>query len=503
MSKPNTKNIFPYPTKLTILVAAAFIVQVMSINLFPLDYDEGVHYLIAYFINQGYQPYGEIFVSRGPLFAVILQSAWILTAGNLFLMKTFFALLNLPLLVAIGYLSKEFLDERASLLGVFLLSATLPYLSASSALMADLLSVTLATMSIALTWIYLQKGSWAWLFLAGVLFFMGLAVKLLVLIMGLLIVLLLAIQYWPLFRWSGLTVPVQPVKLKLIKELVLLAGAGITVLVIFSVFFDLRLVYHSVIDIRMALREAGVYSLEDNFQVLLQFLVDNSALSVGMLMAFYFLRTQPEHSGWFAAIWWLIAVIWLMIQSPLRSQHNAVLWPSMALLSGWGFIQLAKYVNKLSNFISFPTQFGRGVSVIVAIIAFVSVVFNIYLTPAFIIRANDIEDQEDWVQLNAKSHAVAFLQTITEATDCVISDDAVLNIRANRFPTPALAEISYARIQSNRIDQSLIEAEIEENNCKALVVSSRLKEMQDLKDWAEEYFTNYINFEGINIYYAP
>jgi hypothetical protein len=207
---------------------------------------------------------------------------------------------------------------------------------------------------------------------------------------------------------------------------------------------------------------------------------------------------------WFLFVWWLIVVLWLMIQTPLLAQNLALLWVPMVLMASWGFLCLSDRVIGLakSNWeSSTPARIGTPLAVGVVLIIYA--ILSVSQVPGLVNRAQNIGDKEDFRQFQAIPQAKSFLQTVTSPDECVISDDPVLSFQAERLPPPAFSEPSYARIAGGDLSLELIKEVVADQNCKALVVTSHGFEqgMPSITPWAEEFYSQHVNFEGIDIYY--
>lgn len=494
----------PFRLKLIWIILIAYLLQLISINVFPLTFDEGVDLLIAHLIENGYQPYTDIFVSRLPLFILILSTVWTAAAGSLLFTKVVFVSLNLISLISLGGVGLKFFGEKEALLSVTLLAISTPYMAASSVLTADKLSVTFGNLAVLLTLVYLENADRKWLIGAGCFLAIAVLIELIVLHIAFVILILLAARQSSVFRWEGARIKLSPsLKDSAIDTATLLAASFGTIIVVL-LLSDWAAGYEFSIGFKLTLREAIPFSIQDNMYELLQFLADNALLALGMLLGLLFAQNCPKHVIWFLLIWWLIAVFWLMIQIPLQEQHVVVLWAPMALAASWGFVRICEWLADIAKSHWKSSALVRAVpSYTLISILVIYVGLSVSQVPGLVYRAQNIRDQEDLRQAQAILQAASFVKQVTAPDDCVISDDPVLSLLSNRFPPPALSDPSHARFASGSLDLEKVKGAAVENNCKAVIATSHgfKQTVPDMTTWMMEFYTHHVNFEGIDIYY--
>ena len=498
------KSSLTFGLRVSGIVLIAYLLQLLSMDIFPLEFDEGVNILIGHFIQAGYQPYTEISVSHLPLFVGLFGTLWDITAGDMLLSKAIWIGLNTISLISVGYLGRRLLGEKMALLGVAFLVMSTSYLAVSTSITPALLSLLFATLSFLLVSVYLGKANRVWLFLAGCSLAIGILIDLLASHVILVLLLLLMARNSSALRWDDGWIRLSPSWKAFVLDIILLLVGSFFTFIVFSFTFEWKTVYDSTIIYRLSLREAIPFSIQDNLRVLLQFLDENSLLFLGMFVGLVFAQTHAKHVVWFLFIWWMIAAFWVMVQVPSQKTQVAALWAPMALIASWGFYRLSAWsIDGVQSKWERLNQTGISAGHVVGLILVLYAVWNLYQIPGLVNRLQDIRDEEDLRQFQAVPQAVSFLQEITSPDDCVISDDPVLSLKAHRFSPPVLADLSDARIASGVVNLELIEALAIENNCTALVATShRFKEsIPDLTSWAEEFYPRYVNLEGIRIYH--
>ncbi len=495
---------FTFGLKLTGIVLIAYLLQLLIMDIFPLEFDEGVNILIGHFIEAGYQPYTEIRVNHLPLFVGLFGTLWDFTAGDMLLSKVIWIGLNTIWLIALGYLSRRLLGETIALLGIALLVMSTSYMAVSTSITPALLSLLFATLSLLLVSVYLGNADRVWLFLAGCSLAAGMLFELLASHVILVLLLLLVARNSAALRWDGGWIRLSPSWKAFVLDVIgLLVGSFLT-FIIFSFTSEWKMVYDSTIIYRLSLREAIPFSIQDNLRVLLQFLDENSLLFFGMLLGLAFAQTNAKHVVWLLFSWWMLAAFWILVQVPAQEAQVVALWAPMALIASCGFYRLSTWsIDAIQSKWEWPGQTGISAGHIVGLMLVLYAAWNLYQIPGLVNRLQDIQDEEDLRQVQAVPQAVAFLQEITSPDDCVISDDPVLSLKAHRFPPPVLADLADARIASGAVNLELIKATAIEANCPALVATShRFKEsIPDLTGWAEEFYPQSVNLEGIRIYH--
>ena len=115
----------------------------------------------------------------------------------------------------------------------------------------------------------------------------------------------------------------------------------------------------------------------------------------------------------------------------------------------------------------------------------------------------DIGTEGHLAQLGQRPEVVRFIQQQTDATDCVIIDDAALAIDAERLPAPALVELSADRLAAGLITDAELVAAMDTYNCTAVVFSKRQYSLhlRKFNDWVSANYPNQEKFIRTRIYF--
>jgi hypothetical protein len=493
----------PFSINLISIIVVAFILQVISINTFPLNFDEALYVLIARFIEHGYRPYTEIFVSQLPLFVAALSGIWNITGGSIFFSKVIFIGLNTIFLISLGYLGLKLFSQKEALFSVVLLAISTPFIAASLAIAPDLLSTTFACVAILFMSMYTENAERKWLVLSGCFLAIAVLIDFSIAYMVLVLLILLSTRHSPIFRWDHRYIRLRSSWKNFFLDIILLlAGCfGISLVVLFV--FDLRVGYEFVINFRSIVREVVPLSIQDNLHKLLVFSVDNGVLFLGMLLGIYFAYDDPRHVIWFLFVWYLIAVLWLVPQVTLQVGQVTSPWIPMTLMASWGFVQLGSRLVDIARAHWRSSVFSRvGTGLVLGIFLAIYALFSLRQTTELVNRAWQIEDEDDFIRFQAMPKVVTFVRDIALPDDCVVSDDPFFLLEADRLPPPILSEISEDRIASGYLSPELIETVIVVNGCKAIIsVNHTFQAMPDLWGWAKKFYSHYVNYGGIEIYF--
>lgn len=461
----------------------------------PLNFDEGVNTLIVHFLNQGFQPYTDIYISRTPLFVNLLQTAfW--GGENIIQARLFFFLLGGIFVALLGMLTNEFFKEKKIILMGWLLITTSPlFITLVTKITDDIPSITLANLSILLMLLYLRKNSLGWLWAAGIALALNLSAALLIYLM-IINSLLLLTQYLPVLRWTDLKTEHRTWGRRLFIEIIVFLVGVATILLFNRLFFDWNLTYQLILKLKLTLRSVLFLNLAANSITLLHFWANTSTLIMGMVIALFKEKENPRHVVWFLFLWWVLAAGYA-----LAFQVAVIMLPPMILISGWGYWCLLQQVVTFAGKQAFLPKNPWWVYGIFLVLAVLWGVTQTQLSTGEALTQTDVDIVE---YHRLKAEMLDFVVSATNRDDCVITDDPVFALQANRFPPPELGDPSLTRIRAGDLTLDTLQQSIQNNHCTALVSVNELFSRQNIPgiwDWAESYFPQKKILGDLKIYY--
>ncbi len=506
------------------------VIQAALIPTFPLTYDDGLNLQVSRLINQGYEPYTQIFTLAGPLFVWFV--GWL---GGFGLsptgFKLVFLLFGVLLLVNISIIAQTLLGRKVAVATVFLLATATTFLAeAATTIVAVTPALSIATLSLVLILRYSGPKQSIRLLLSGAVWGVALFLSISVLTIGLVAVIFI------LFLNSDIPFSSGPIRDPVIVKVTDADRKTLTVLKTFRVFIKripLALkrqnIYKSIgiwlagvlislgIGILIATPDIIFGHLLKDYATLKQNLAliqEINFISVGQFVAFNLwlflfgayaltrIHEEPNHPLWIILIWSLLSFCWLMLQVTLRMVDIAIILPPVAMMAGWGVVDIVRRLIHRSRNRQGSDSRQRlwwvGASLFL---------LGLYLwvsrqqVNTFNLRG--IDTQDDLIQLEQRQEITTFIQQHTAPDDCVIIDDAALAIAANRLPAPQLVELSKERIASGLITEATIKTLAQKYECQAVVFSKRkyTRPLSDFRKWAGAYYPHRQEFTRTRIYY--
>ncbi len=466
----------------------SFAIRVIFLNNFVWGYDEGIHVLLAQLLAAGYTPYTELFVSYPPLFVWSLEWPWRIwgTMESIQLLMTVYALLGVATVGVVGF---RLGGTIAGLLATIFLSLAPIYLDGSRAVMTEVPSVGVATLAVGLAAIYYWRGGRGWLLASGVAVAASLMLKVLSpYILGLIPLMILVRQVEQTRQnQQAFTAGVKPL---IIDGLIWGAGVFIPILITL-ILYDPVEMYRQVVTFRVDTRVEYQEDWSENLEMLLWFVQHNPALMLAAVWGIGIIIFRQLKNGWFVLLWLVLAVIFALIQVPLREKHLPLLLPPLAILAGLG---LAAGFEQLVNWVRHPQQTGLRaiVAAVVAITLFVGYVWQLQGDFTAIAKTTT-------TPLNEQDQMLAdYLQQFTSPTDCLVTDNPTLAFFANRPTPPNLSEVSSARLRSGYLTYDELVTATQDYGCQVVApVAKRIKRTRpDFVEWSKQNLTGLWLYDG-------
>jgi hypothetical protein len=482
---------FHFTVLLAGILLFSFWLRLRYLRNFPWGYDEGIHVLLARLLAAGYAPYSELFVSYPPLFVWSLEWPWRIwgTVEALQLLMTIYALLGV---MAVGIVAFRLGGTLAGSLAAIFLSVSATYLAGSRAVMTEVPSVGVATLAIVLAALYTWAGQRGWLLVSGLVMSASLMLKILSpFVLGLIPLMILVhhIQQRKLSSRSSRQTFIIGLK-SLLNDL-LIWGIGLLLpVVLVLLLYNASAMVRQVIVFRLDTRTAYQEDWTENINMLFQFVGGNPALILAAVCGVAIILLKKQQDGWFVLVWLALAVIFGLLQVPLREKHLPLLLPPLAVLGGLGLGWSLARLGRL------PWGLDRsGVAVASALMAGLLLILyagQVWREFSFISRVTTRP-------LNDEDRMLSdYLQKFTAPNDCLVTDNPTLAFYAERLVPPNLSEVSSARLRAGYLTYDELVAATQDNSCQVVApISTRLKRTRtDFVDWSKQNFVGLWLYDG-------
>lgn len=480
---------FYFAIGLILLMSFALLFQVSYLMWGEWSFDQGFYLLFARLMDHGYQSYTEIHMSEPPLmvWSTALPLRIFGTVEAMKLVMVFYAMLAIVATASIGV---SISGKLAGLLAGAFLAFNLPFFIPAHSVVPGIPSMSLALLSLAFALRYRSSGHQYWvvlsgLFMAGSLqikYFMPWMIPLLVLIITLPPRRSLSLDLWLEIRASWK---------KIITLWFLWGGALLLATIISWLAFDVVSLVDQTILFHLFKSSGTESSRLENVDKIINVFKQNSILSVvafgGLLLAFF----RFKISGWIQIIWLGLALLFLMIYTPLRSKHLIILIPILGVLAASLLSFLLTFSPRQttrSNVVSWGSKI-LAVVLIVMLVVDISRSFSVLSKP---LRLMVNEETQPLVDL---------LGRFTSPSDCLITDNPYLAFVSDRMPPPWLSNLSYARFDSGSLDTENL-VEITNNyNCQVMApILDRIKNAnRPYYDWAKANYLRVWILDGNEI----
>jgi len=434
------------------------------------SFDQGHNLLIARLIDQGYQPYSEIFMDRPPLFFWSIGPAYSFfhSVEALQILMIGYSMLGVAAMIAIG---ASLNGGLTGLLAGFLLAFNFRYFLPAGTVMPEMPAMSLALVALALALRYRTSGRRRWLVASAVAMGGSLLINYFMPWMILLIPLTLVA---PAKNGAATILSARSVRRILTDGLL---WSLILLFVAFGTWFiyDARQVLDQAVLFHLLKTEGTESSLAGNIALIWQIFADQPILTLWLIAGLAAALTRLKQYGWLPLLWFTLTLILALVYSPLRSKHLLMFTPIMALLAAQGvaYLLAGRQAPKPDL-----VRWGRIITGGLLLLLLVAELFKPY--EALAKPRREMVDQ-------ATQPLVALLQQFTTPTDCMITDHPYLAFVSGRLPPPWLANLSYARFTSGSLDTQGLVAQTEASECQVVApVLDRIKNSdRDYYNWAK------------------
>ncbi|MEJ2558343.1 MAG: hypothetical protein P8186_19420 [Anaerolineae bacterium] len=472
-----------YICSLFFIVVVSFIWRQKVLDVFPFEYDEGIHLVLARVLSAGYEPYREAFVSYPPLFAWSLKFPYLLF-HSAHAIQLFMSLLSMLGVVAVAYLSTNYYGRISGIAAAIFVSFSPAYFIPSRAVMGEIPSIGLATLALALAEHYRRRGGWYWVLLSGMALSASSSMKVLPVFAPIWLGLVILSKYLSFGSKEFLVASVEKNWRSLFRD-VMLSLLGFSSFLIWPVLFlyDKPSFYDQVLGMRFASRDVfSEMSFVTNGQLILDFLSDNPIIVILAVCGIAFVGLRRLKEFWLLVLWLILTWATMYILIPLRYKHLPILIPPLAVWAGFA-------VQYLMEWLAQKEWSTVNLKTIAVLATAVLVVTTLQMSIPGIIA----ENQGETVKIDRKEgrqNAIRRVNLLTSPRDCVVSDDPVLLYMTGRSTAPELAEVSITRITSGYLTTQQLTDSIDRHGCQVVVVATeRFEELlPDLKTWLSDNY---------------
>jgi hypothetical protein len=189
-------------------------------------------------------------------------------------------------------------------------------------------------------------------------------------------------------------------------------------------------------------------------------------------------------------VWFVLAVMMLLIHEPIRIKHFTILLPLLAI---WAGVAVSQAWQGVIHFRA-TSQWAKGATVI-----------SLLLLTAYFLRLPTIV--KGWqAGLEAagppgdEQIALDFIEKVTTPNDCLITDDMQLVYWSGRLVPPELAEVSSNRLKAGELTLDELIAASTQYDCQIVAaVSNRFHKYQpDYEEWAKQNYLGRFHY-GVDV----
>ncbi|MEN6480328.1 MAG: glycosyltransferase family 39 protein [Anaerolineales bacterium] len=454
-----------------------------GLGFFAWHDDEGVFALTAKALYDGQALYRDVWFNYPPGYAQYLALLYRLFGYSLTVARVGSLLAGLLTLGAVGLMARRVWGAGAAL-GAMLLLATVPhFVVVSSAALAEVPALGLATLGVALAVIYLQRGRWPWLVGSG---------------LALALALLIKPTVWPALAAPALAIVwVARRPGPIIRQGLLFAAAVAVPLAGDVLLHEPALFVHQLWVTYHQSREAFPLALGENARSLAEYLfADKYGLSHVSLLALAGLglaASWRERRGeaWLLSSWLVLCLVSLLTHTPLYRHHQVLLLPPLAVLAGGGLGVAARALRH--GGIGWR-QLGSGL-----LLAWLLVELR---GGAWAALATVQTAEAD--ALDVSQQAVTYLAAHTEPGDLVLTDAPILAIHAERAVPIEAINTSRMRLYTHELtDQQLIDLARQQAPAAIVFWEKKLDSADDFASWVACQYDQAVAYDERHRIYTP
>jgi 4-amino-4-deoxy-L-arabinose transferase-like glycosyltransferase len=448
--------------------------RLLQLGRLSYDYDEGAYWQSLESMRHGHRLFAEVFSSQPPAFLGGLSPIYNLLGGGIVAGRLPVMVGSLVALVAVFTIGRALAGPWAAVLATALVAFEPLYLALSDVLQADLPSVIVGLVAVAVAAEAARRrsNSWVWI-LVGVLLGLSIMTK------------LLGVVFLVPAGWLAVTGRGDPWR----RLGATIAGGAVAVILVLAPYADqLPAIYGQAVGMHLTTRTSEPQSLHEK----LQRIIDSGPRLVPWLLAAVgAVAGALRRVGWMGMLTaWLAAALAVdLAQGPLFIHHLVVLVPPLCLLAGAApGVVLELLSTPGTSTASLPAAIVVGLSTLLA-----GALGLVALTAP-------LPREDPAVQPTIKA-----ITSSVQPGVVVVSDELFAAAWTGHLTPPNLVDVSHARITSGELSTAQVEAAAERSGAKAVVFSTgRLTTLAGFQAWvAQRFRLVYDGGGGLQVWTRP
>jgi 4-amino-4-deoxy-L-arabinose transferase-like glycosyltransferase len=458
------------------ILTISMIAMATTLKRFSTEYDEGVYWQSLRAMAQGHPLYSSVFGSQPPGFLLGVYPGYLLLGQSIVAGRVVIALYALAGIVAIYFIGRALGGRWVGMFAAALLALNPRYLQEATTLQAEIPSLTLSLVGIALVAVVMRGSlsqTWRLLVIAGAGVALGVAImmKLLAVVALVPTVLLLAEPLVVELREKQFN---RQTLLAISRDIALLLGGLLLACVVILAPFAPQwgALYEQVIGFHLVARGTSGNGPLANLLLLpdITWIVAGCGLAVALWRRIWVALPLLA--------WLLAGVLVLVVQRPLFDPHVLILAPPLTLLAALGSVAAIEWAR--SNWNARAKESLLMAGTLVALGA--TLLVGLWLD-ARQIRADSVYDG------GRRAQMAQALQDHAIPSGLVVTDDQYVAALAGRDTPPELVDTSLVRIATGSLTTDEVERIIRRDDVHiVLFATDRLDRLPGLRTWVEANF---------------
>jgi hypothetical protein len=455
---------------------------------YAIDADEGIFLLSADMIISGYPQFTSLFNPYPPLFLEILALAFRAFGDTVVVGREVMVFFSLVSLSAIAWIGWRLAGPFASPMAMLFLGLSYTFFRQGHIVQSDMPALAFTLLAVAIVLPVAGSLSSKRIIAGGVLFAFAMLCKLLVapMILPILFLLTLAPISNETKKWHFLPAKRSSASI-LVRRLFIFSVASVTTCLLAFLGYDLSAAYDQAIAFHLEKKDYYSGHMFDNLLLLLAQPVREPGVMLLAAAGLVILLLRNPIAAVWICLWALATGLFLLNHSPLFMHHLVLFFPPFAVAAA-------------ASVLWATTLYRRPWAKLLAPVLLLSLP---------LIGLNSDEDLQWSVQrdLAALSHtpsqedqeqeALHLIRSYTEPEDLVVSDQQIQLFITERQPPPSLNETSYARIESDSLnDEQAISASADAR--MIIFWAGRLELLPQYRQWVQSNFQLLQQLEGKN-----
>ena len=440
-------------------MAVALVLRLTAISNHTDVSDEGIRGLQLRLMAAGFRPVSEIYASQGPLSLTALYPFYVLFGGDIVAARLAVVVYSLVGLLAVYWLACRLAGPIAGLAASGMLAVSPIYLENSRLAFVEVPSLVLATAGVAVLLRLREGGKPVWLVVSSTLLAIGTLVKWMAGLVGLAALPLLAVP-GSAERPASMS-GVQGWRAGLGR--LMLYGAVALAVSGFVVFMaGPAQVYEQLVAYRLGARAVRGLDVLGNTALIRQELAREGIglLLLAVLGSIALVRARRVEAA-SLTVWFIGAVLLLLVYSPLWSKHMVYLLPPLVILAGVAAAAGAQAITGLAR---------RERAAPLNLLCLGGAVLYVSSLPWVIQQDRRVIGRQSVGDALRHADDLHVIAAVTTPNDFIVMDDAYLAAMTGRLVPPQLADLSWTRILSRVITSEQARNETERFGARVVVV---------------------------------